>query len=82
MGADLVVVTGASGYIGSHVVSNLLSKGKNVRATVRDVNDPERVEHLRNLKIEETGSLEIVEMDLFDSKSVDSAMTGDRKSVV
>jgi len=76
MGADLVVVTGASGYIGSHVVSNLLSKGKNVRATVRDVNDPERVEHLRNLKIEETGSLEIVEMDLFDSKSVDSAMAG------
>ena len=31
-----VLVTGASGYIGSHIVANLLSKGKTVRATVRD----------------------------------------------
>ena len=40
MGEGIVVVTGASGYIGSHIVANLLSKGKRVRATVRDKNDP------------------------------------------
>ncbi|MBC8437905.1 MAG: NAD-dependent epimerase/dehydratase family protein, partial [Euryarchaeota archaeon] len=29
--SDLVLVTGASGFIGSHIVANLLSRGKNVR---------------------------------------------------
>jgi len=72
----VVVVTGASGYIGSHIVANLLTKGKKVRATVRNSNDPERVDHLKNLKIEGNGSLEIVEMDLFDSVSVDAAIDG------
>ncbi len=73
---DIVVVTGASGYIGSHIVSNLLSKGRNVRATVRDCRDPSRVEHLLNIPINEGGSLEIVEMDLLDYKSVESAIYG------
>ncbi|MEC8927501.1 MAG: GDP-mannose 4,6-dehydratase, partial [Candidatus Thermoplasmatota archaeon] len=63
----VTVVTGASGYIGSHVVANLLARGTSVRATVRDVSDPERVAHLRALPIAEGGNLEIVEMDLFDS---------------
>ena len=76
MGRDLVVVTGASGYIGSHIVANLLSKGMNVRATVRDLEDPERVAHLKAMEIGEGGSIEIVEMDLFDSESVDSAISG------
>ena len=70
------VVTGASGYIGSHVVANLLARGEPVRATVRDVSDPDRVAHLRALPIAEGGNLEIVEMDLFDSDSVDSAIAG------
>ena len=47
MNDDCVVVTGASGYIGSHIVANLLLKGRNVRATVRDAGDPERVQHLK-----------------------------------
>ena len=47
----LVVVTGASGYIGSHIVANLLSKGMRVRATVRDLEDPERVSHLKTLSL-------------------------------
>ena len=71
-----MVVTGASGYIGSHIVANLLSKGMQVRATVRDLEDPERVSHLKSMEIGEGGSIEIVEMDLFDSDSVDSAILG------
>lgn len=33
---SLVLVTGANGYIGSHVVDQLLELGYNVRGTVRD----------------------------------------------
>ena len=50
MGEGIVVVTGASGYIGSHIVANLLSKGMHVRATVRDKNEPGRVDHLKSMK--------------------------------
>ena len=71
-----MTVTGASGYIGSHVVANLLAKGRQVRATVRDADDPIRVDHLKELKISEGGSLEIVEMDLFDEASVHAAIAG------
>ena len=71
-----VVVTGASGYIGSHIVANLLLKGKKVRATVRDSQDNERVKHLKEMEILENGSLEIVEMDLFDEDSVNLAISG------
>ena len=76
MSKNLVVVTGASGYIGSHIVANLLSKGRNVRATVRDMGDPERIQHLNNLPIEKNGSLEIVEMDLLNEESVNIAISG------
>ena len=71
-----VVVTGASGYIGSHVVANLLSRGRRVRATVRDLGDPIRVDHLRNLPLTGGGGLEIVEMDLLDAASVNDAIAG------
>ena len=49
------MVTGASGYIGSHIVANLLSKGRRVRATVRDSSDPERVGHLESLSVPDGG---------------------------
>ena len=71
-----VLVTGASGYIGSHIVANLLSKGMSVRATVRDSSDPERVEHLESLSVSDGGNLEIVEMDLLESESVHNAVSG------
>jgi len=76
-----VLVTGASGYIGSHVVANLLSKGMRVRATVRDSSDPERVGHLESLPVSDGGGLEIVEMDLLDSESVQRAVA-DCQSVI
>lgn len=72
----VVLVTGASGYIGSHIVANLLSKGKVVRATVRDASDPERIDHLRNMEVAKGGSLEIIEMNLLDSESVHRAVYG------
>ena len=72
---DLVVVTGASGYIGSHIVANLLLKGRDVRATVRDITDPQRTQHLYDLPIKNNGSLEIIEMDLLKTDSVNDAIS-------
>ncbi len=77
----VVLVTGASGYIGSHIVANLLSKGRAVRGSVRDASDPERVEHLRAMEVAGGGSLELVEMDLLDGDSVRSAVSGCRSVI-
>jgi len=77
----VVVVTGASGFIGSHIVANLLNRGREVRATVRDATDPGRVDHLRRLPIGEGGSIEIVEMDLLEAESVNRAIAGCREVI-
>ncbi|XP_021279936.1 cinnamoyl-CoA reductase 1-like isoform X1 [Herrania umbratica] len=42
----VVCVTGASGYIASWLVKLLLQRGYTVKATVRDLNDPKKTEHL------------------------------------
>lgn len=49
-----VLVTGANGYLASHICRELLSRGYEVRACVRDKDNPSSVEHLRLL--ESTGS--------------------------
>ena len=41
-----VAVTGASGYIGSWTVQDLVEEGYDVRACVRDTTKPEKVDHL------------------------------------
>jgi nucleoside-diphosphate-sugar epimerase len=47
--AHLVAVTGGSGYIASELIKQLLEKGYNVRATVRDKNKLDAVGHLIKL---------------------------------
>ena len=74
--AGVVLVTGASGFIGSHIVANLLARGRNVRAALRAPDDPERVDHLLALPVGEGGSLDIVKMDLFDAEQVKTAVAG------
>ena len=44
-----VAVTGASGYIGSRVVEDLMHQGYQVHACVRDVSNEKKVDHLLNL---------------------------------
>ncbi|GMN53645.1 hypothetical protein TIFTF001_022786 [Ficus carica] len=45
----VVGVTGASGYIASWLVRFLLQRGYTVKASVRDLNDPKKTEHLVSL---------------------------------
>ncbi len=68
---DTVLVTGAAGFIGSHVVRELLSQGHSVRATVRN---PINAEFLKQLPGSE--NLEIVQMDLLERGTVDAAVVG------
>jgi len=45
-----VCVTGANGFLASHIVSQLLARGFTVHATVRDCSIPIKVDHLKQLE--------------------------------
>lgn len=59
---ELVLVTGAGGYLAMHVVDQFLKGGFKVRGTVRSFNDAIKVKALRSLAPEDR--LELVEADL------------------
>jgi dTDP-glucose 4,6-dehydratase len=68
-----VLVTGAGGFIGSHLVERLVDQGAHVRAFVR-YNSKGEVGHLSALTPEELSRVEIVAGDLRDLSAVTSAM--------
>ena len=49
MSHKLTCVTGASGFIGSHLVKTLLEQGNTVRATVRHADSEPKTAHLKAL---------------------------------
>ncbi|MBT7938267.1 MAG: SDR family NAD(P)-dependent oxidoreductase [Euryarchaeota archaeon] len=57
-----ILVTGGGGFLGSHVVKQLLEMGREVRTTARN---PETAEFLKGF-----GDVEIVKMDLLDLDSI------------
>ena len=70
-----VLVTGASGFVASHIVRQLLEDGYRVRGTVRD---PERTRaegHLTALP-DASERLELVRADLLTPHAFDDAVTG------
>ena len=68
-----VLVTGAGGFIGSHLVESLLGHGSQVRAFVR-YNSKGDIGHLSMLPSETLTKLDIVAGDLRDLPAVTSAM--------
>jgi dihydroflavonol-4-reductase len=62
-----VLVTGATGFIGGHVVAELLRRGHHVRALVRAATDPGDLPTL---------GAEVVRGDVLDRAAVQQAMTG------
>lgn len=63
----ITLVTGATGFIGSHLAERLAARGDDVRALVRPGGDRRNVQH---------PGLKLVEGDLLDEKSLDRALDG------
>ncbi|XP_065899103.1 uncharacterized protein [Dysidea avara] len=73
----LVLVTGASGYIATHVIQQLLSSGNyRVRGTIRSLKNEERVKALKELVPGAKYSLELCEAELEDKESWVLAVKG------
>ncbi|KAJ8030892.1 Tetraketide alpha-pyrone reductase 1 [Holothuria leucospilota] len=71
-----VLVTGASGYIATSIVNDLLKKGFSVRGTVRSLKNPGKVNPLKSLADGKPGKLELVEADLLKPETWRSAVSG------
>ncbi|MFW5695252.1 MAG: SDR family oxidoreductase [Alkalispirochaeta sp.] len=69
-----IVVTGASGYLGSWIVKTALDAGHTVRGTVRDPQDADKTSHLRNLDHHER--LTLYQADLLEPEAFDQAVAG------
>ncbi|XP_020549363.1 tetraketide alpha-pyrone reductase 1-like isoform X1 [Sesamum indicum] len=71
----VVCVTGASGFIASWLVKLLLQRGYIVKATVRNLNDPKKVVHLKGLEGADE-RLHLVQANLTEDGSFDSVVDG------
>lgn len=67
--STVVLVTGAGGFIATHIVKQLQEEGYRVRGTVRSLEDEERIKKLKELCPDAKHELELVEADLTKPES-------------
>jgi dihydroflavonol-4-reductase len=70
-----ICVTGASGFVASTLVQDLLGRGYRVRGTVRSLSKPDKYKYLTELP-GAAERLELVEAELLDEGSYDKAVEG------
>ncbi|CAA2992236.1 cinnamoyl- reductase 1-like [Olea europaea subsp. europaea] len=75
MATKTVCVTGASGYIASWIVKFLLQRGYTVKASIRDLNDPKKTEHLLALDGAKE-RLHLLKANLLEQGSFDAVVDG------
>ena len=73
---NIILVTGATGYVGSWIVKRLLKKGYTVRITARDKSKTEKYGYLQEIADASPGKLEVFEADLLKPGSFDEAAEG------
>ena len=61
-----IFVTGVNGHIGNHIVRDLLEQGYNVKGSIRDLEDPLKVDHVRKhaSDLNSEDRLELVQADV------------------
>ena len=55
-----VLVTGANGYIGSWITKELLENNYTVHATVRDISNKDKINHLLEISSKSNGKLKLL----------------------
>ncbi|MEA2043285.1 MAG: aldehyde reductase [Bacteroidota bacterium] len=73
---NTVLITGGTGYIGTHITEQLLEKGYHVKLAVRDAGYKSKFEYLTDAANLSSGTLEIFQADLLVKGSFDEAAKG------